>query len=114
MTPMRAFAIVGLGLAVVGAVGALVVRIVAPVPFLPVTFGFGPAAMIAFITHRVRRDVDRRFNRARYDAEQTVAAFSARVRDEVDIAAVSTDLHATVHGAIKPAVLGLRIREARP
>ena len=66
------------------------------------------------VLHRVRRDVDRRFNRARYDAEQTVAAFSARLRDEIDIAAVTTDLNATVHGAIKPASLGLWIRGSRP
>jgi hypothetical protein len=49
MTLWRTFAIAGLTLAMAGAVGAIVVRIVAPVPFLPVTFGFGPAAMIAFL-----------------------------------------------------------------
>lgn len=65
------------------------------------------------VLHRVRRDVDRRFNRARYDAERTAADFSARIRDEVDIAAVTNDLHATVVGAVNPAVLGLWIRETR-
>ena len=65
------------------------------------------------VLQRVRRNVDRRFNRARYDAEQTAAAFSARMRNEVDIGAVTTDLNATVHGAIKPALLGLWIRENR-
>lgn len=63
------------------------------------------------VLQRVRRNVDRRFNRARYDAEQTAAAFSARMRNEVDIGAVTADLNATVHGAIKPASLGLWIRE---
>ena len=45
------------------------------------------AAFAAFqpILRRVRRQVDMRFNRARYDAEQTVAEFSARLREEVDI-----------------------------
>ena len=66
------------------------------------------------LLRRVRGDVDRRFNRARYDAEQTVAGFSARLRDEVDIGTVATDLHRTVQDAVNPASLGLWIREARP
>jgi hypothetical protein len=65
------------------------------------------------LLRRVRGDVDRRFNRARYDAEQTVAGFAARLRDEVDIATVTTDLHGTVLSAVKPSSLGLWIREAR-
>ena len=65
------------------------------------------------VLHRVRREVDMRFNRARYDAEQTVAEFSARLRDEVDIATVTQDLDATVQGAVKPASLHLWLREAR-
>ena len=55
-----------------------------------------------------------RFNRARYDADQTVAEFSARLRNEVDIATLARDLDATVQGAVKPASLRLWLREARP
>ena len=65
------------------------------------------------VLSRVRREVDMRFNRARYDADQTVAEFSARLRNEVDIATVARDLDATVQGAVKPASLRLWIREAR-
>jgi len=65
------------------------------------------------VLHRVRRAVDRRFNRARYDAEPAVAAFSIRLRNEVDIAAVTHDLHSTVQDAVHPASLGLWIREAK-
>jgi hypothetical protein len=65
------------------------------------------------VLRRVRRGVDMRFNRARYDAERTVADFSARLRDEVDIATVARDLDTTVQGAVKPASLRLWIREAR-
>jgi hypothetical protein len=57
--------------------------------------------------------VDRRFNRARYDAEPAVAAFSVRLRNEVDIEAVTQDLHSTVQEAVHPASLGLWIREAK-
>ena len=38
------------------------------------------------VLRRVRRDVDSRFDRARYDANQTVADFSDRLRDEIDMA----------------------------
>jgi hypothetical protein len=43
---------------------------------------------------RVQRIVDRRFNRARYDADQMVAAFATRLKDSVDLAAVQADLAA--------------------
>jgi hypothetical protein len=65
------------------------------------------------LLRRVRRDVDRRFSRAHYDAEITVAAFSARLRDQVDIATVTTELHGTVLHAVNPSVVGLWIRGAR-
>jgi hypothetical protein len=50
MTTTRAFAIAGWGLALLGVIGTVVVRIAAPAPFLPTAFGFGPAAMVAFLT----------------------------------------------------------------
>ena len=66
------------------------------------------------VLRRVRRGVDMRFNRARYDADRTVVEFSARLRNEVDIATLARDLDATVQGAVKPASLQLWLREARP
>ena len=72
------------------------------------------AALFQPLRQRIQSVVDHRFNRARYDAEQTVAEFAARLRDEVDIATVTTDLRATVLRAVKPSSLGLWIREARP
>jgi hypothetical protein len=47
--------------------------------------------------------VDRRFNRARYDADQTVAAFAARLQGAVDLATVRDDLTGVVHAALEPA-----------
>jgi hypothetical protein len=61
------------------------------------------AALFSPVRRRVQRVVDRRFNRARYDAERTVAAFSARLQDAVDLEAVQADLLAAVHGALEPA-----------
>ena len=47
--------------------------------------------------------VDRRFNRARYDADQTVAAFASRLKDEVGLETIRRDLAGTVHQALEPA-----------
>jgi len=50
----------------------------------------------------VKRRVDRRFNRAHYDAQQTIEAFSAHVRDEVDLQTLRDALVATAAGAVDP------------
>jgi hypothetical protein len=52
---------------------------------------------------RVQRVVDRRFNRAHYDAEATVAAFAGRLRESVDLPSMETELAATIHQAFEPA-----------
>ena len=49
--------------------------------------------------------VDRRFNRARYDAEATVAAFATRLKDAVDLDTIRDDLASTVQTALEPARL---------
>ena len=61
------------------------------------------AALFSPVRTRVQRVVDRRFNRARYDADATVAAFSARLREAVDLDAVRTDLLDVVGRAVEPA-----------
>ena len=59
---------------------------------------------------RVQRAVDRRFNRARYDAHATVAAFSARLRDAVELDSVSAELVDTVRAAVEPSHVSLWLR----
>jgi hypothetical protein len=67
------------------------------------------AALFTPLRRRVQHVVDRRFNRARYDAEQTVAAFAARLQDAVDLDTVRTDLTGVVHAALEPAHVSLWI-----
>jgi hypothetical protein len=63
-----------------------------------------PAAAALFnpLRRRVQRMVDRRFNRARYDADQTIAVFAARLKDTTDLDAVRNDLATAVHRALEP------------
>jgi hypothetical protein len=68
------------------------------------------AALFSPLRRRVQRIVDRRFNRARYDAESTVAAFAARLKDTVDLDSVRDDLAGVVHQALEPAHLSVWIR----
>jgi hypothetical protein len=65
------------------------------------------AALFSPVRRRVQRAVDRRFNRARYDADQTVAAFAARLKDAVDLDTVRADLANVVHRALEPAHVSL-------
>ena len=65
------------------------------------------AALFSPLRHRVQTVVDRRFNRARYNAELTITAFAARLQDATDLDAVRADLAATVDRALEPTHLSL-------
>ena len=61
------------------------------------------AGLFSPLRGRVQRLVDRRFNRARYDAEALVAAFSTRLRDAVDLETVVAELAAAAASSLEPA-----------
>ena len=69
------------------------------------------AALFSPLRRRVQKAVDRRFNRARYDADQTVAAFAARLKDAVDLDTVRDDLANVVHQALEPAHVSVWISQ---
>jgi hypothetical protein len=69
------------------------------------------AALFNPLRHWVQRLVDRRFNRARYDADKTVAAFASRLRDEVDLDSIRDDLATVVYKALEPAQVSVWISQ---
>ena len=60
-------------------------------------------ALFQPLRRRIQSRVDRRFNRGRYDAEHIVAAFSARLREDVDLENLRTHISATVVRTVQPA-----------
>lgn len=68
------------------------------------------AVLFSPLRKRVRRVVDRRFNRSHYDAERVAERFASRVREFSDLGTITTDLGMAVQGALQPAMLAVWVR----
>jgi hypothetical protein len=107
-----AYAIVtGLLVGVYAAIVLLARQVVAlTTPVAVAASTLAAAALFNPLRRRVQRAVDRRFNRARFDADAAVAAFAARLKDAVDPDAARAELLDVVHRSLEPAHISVWIR----
>jgi hypothetical protein len=73
----------------------------------------GVVALFQPVRRRIRGAVDRRFYRANYDAERTLDAFAGRLRDQVELDSVRTELLAAVGETLHPSHASVWLREAK-
>jgi hypothetical protein len=72
------------------------------------------AALFQAVRRRVQQLIDRRFNRRRYNAAQTIQAFTGRLRQQIDLDSLTAELLAVIEQTIQPTAASLWLRPATP
>ena len=95
-------AVVGLYLLAVTTLTALTAPVTGESPLAVAAATLVAAAAFGPLRRRLQTGMDRRFNRARYNAAQTVDAFRATLRDEVDLSAITGQVQSVVDRTVQP------------
>jgi hypothetical protein len=106
-----------------GVLAAVFAGLILVLQWLLTAFTQGQTIAVAFSTlvvfalfqpvrRRVQRAVDRRFDRARYDADRTIQSLADRLRAELDLTAVSQEIARTADAAVRPASVAVWLRSA--
>jgi hypothetical protein len=108
-------AVLGLGYAAGSLVSILVVGVgTGPPSWLIAAATLAAAAVFRPARRRIQQAVDRRFNRRRYNAARTIEAFSGRLREQIDLDTLSTEVLGVVDQTMEPTQVSLWLRPSPP
>jgi hypothetical protein len=99
--------LVGLYLSVITLLTAMTSTVTGQSPLAVAAATLLAAGAFQPLRRRIQGAVDRRFNRARYDAVRTADAYRARLRDELDLASIGDDLVSTVRATVAPSLVAV-------
>jgi hypothetical protein len=85
-----------------------------PPSWLIATATLAAAAVFRPARRRIQQAVDRRFNRRRYNAARTIEAFSGRLREQIDLDTLSTEVLGVVDQTMEPTQVSLWLRPSPP